>query len=391
MYFQTLDDKTECVGVYAEGKLEFDSIPQGLTRTWKYTGSITDPSVEYAWLYANGARLEQVCPEDLQERLTAAQKRFRAYRKSFEIGKIDLREHCFFDLVPESFLMEFCEIKNQVTEHVFENYEKPLNYNLLSDFEKLLHKIRYQNLNLNKEGCRQLYVSSVGRRKANELMKNNYFIDYNLFGTVTGRLTTRPKSFPILTLKKEFRKLIKPHNDWLISLDYNGAEVRTLLHLSGHQQPKVDIHEWNVKHLFDNEVDRDTAKTLFFGWLYNPESDAIQTKYYNREKVLDKWYDGGYINTPFKRKIKVDERRALNYLIQSTTSDRVLERAVKIDEFLQNKKSFISHIVHDEIVIDLSDEDRDELPWIKQIFENDNFMANMQAGKNYLELEELKI
>ena len=391
MYFQTLDDKTECVGVYAEGKLEFDSIPQGLTRTWKYTGSITDPSVEYAWLYANGARLEQVCPEDLQERLTAAQKRFRAYRKSFEIGKIDLREHCFFDLVPESFLMEFCEIKNQVTEHVFENYEKPLNYNLLSDFEKLLHKIRYQNLNLNKEGCRQLYVSSVGRRKANELMKNNYFIDYNLFGTVTGRLTTRPKSFRILTLKKEFRKLIKPHNDWLISLDYNGAEVRTLLHLSGHQQPKVDIHEWNVKHLFDNEVDRDTAKTLFFGWLYNPESDAIQTKYYNREKVLDKWYDGGYINTPFKRKIKVDERRALNYLIQSTTSDRVLERAVKIDEFLQNKKSFISHIVHDEIVIDLSDEDRDELPWIKQIFENDNFMANMQAGKNYLELEELKI
>ena len=391
MYFQTLDDKTECVGVYAEGKLEFDSIPQGLTRTWKYTGSITDPSVEYAWLYANGARLDQVCPEDLQERLTAAQKRFRAYRKSFEIGKIDLREHCFFDLVPESFLMEFCEIKNQVTEHVFENYEKPLNYNLLSDFEKLLHKIRYQNLNLNKEGCRQLYVSSVGRRKANELMKNNYFIDYNLFGTVTGRLTTRPKSFPILTLKKEFRKLIKPHNDWLISLDYNGAEVRTLLHLSGHQQPKVDIHEWNVKHLFDNEVDRDTAKTLFFSWLYNPESDAIQTKYYNREKVLDKWYDGGYINTPFKRKIKVDERRALNYLIQSTTSDRVLERAVKIDEFLQNKKSFISHIVHDEIVIDLSDEDRDELPWIKQIFENDNFMANMQAGKNYLELEELKI
>ena len=391
MYFQTLDDKTECVGVYAEGKLEFDSIPQGLTRTWKYTGSITDPSVEYAWLYANGARLDQVCPEDLQERLTAAQKRFRAYRKSFEIGKIDLREHCFFDLVPESFLMEFCEIKNQVTEHVFENYEKPLNYNLLSDFEKLLHKIRYQNLNLNKEGCRQLYVSSVGRRKANELMKNNYFIDYNLFGTVTGRLTTRPKSFPILTLKKEYRKLIKPHNDWLISLDYNGAEVRTLLHLSGHQQPKVDIHEWNVKHLFDNEVDRDTAKTLFFGWLYNPESDAIQTKYYNREKVLDKWYDGGYISTPFKRKIKVDERRALNYLIQSTTSDRVLERAVKIDEFLQNKKSFISHIVHDEIVIDLSDEDRDELPWIKQIFENDNFMANMQAGKNYLELEELKI
>ena len=381
MYFQTLDDKRECVGVYANGKLHFDDMPTGLGRTWKYTGSVTDPGVEFAWLYTGGASIAEVCPEHLQEDLAKAQKRFRAYLKSFDIGKINLREHCFFDLVPENFLMEFCEIKNQITEHVFETYEKPLNYNLMDDFQKLIHKIEYQNLNLNKEGCRQLYLSSLGRRKANELMKNHYHVAYNLFGTVTGRLTTRPKSFPMLTLKKEFRKLVKPHNDWFISLDYNGAEVRTLLHLAGYDQPKTDIHEWNIKHFFERDIDRDTAKTLFFGWLYNPDSDIIETK----------WYDGEYINTPYKRKIKVGERKALNYLIQSSTSDRVLSRAVEIDKFLESKKSFISHIVHDEIVIDLCDEDRSDLPYIKQIFESDNFMANIQAGKNYLELEELKI
>lgn len=391
MYFQTLDDKSECVGVYADGTLHFDKIPEGLTKTWKYTGSIQAPDIEYAWLYAGGATLEQSCPIGLKEDWERCHKRFAAYRRAFEIGKIDLREHCFFDLVPASFLEDFCEVKNKISEHVFETHDRPENYELLSSFQKLIHKIRHQNLNLNKEGCRELYHTTVGRRKANELMKSYYYIDYNLFGTVTGRLTTRRNSFPILTLKKEFRKLVKPHNDWLISLDYNGAEVRTLLHLCGHEQPSVDIHDWNVKHLFNNDVDRDTAKTLFFGWLYNPESDAIKTKYYDRKKVLDKWYDGEYISTPYNRKIKVDERRALNYLIQSTTSDRVLSRAVEIDKFLEGKKSFVSHIVHDEVVIDFCDEERELLIEVKDIFETDDYKTNIQAGKNYLELEELKV
>tara|TARA_R110000824_G_scaffold136200_1_gene299754 strand:- start:221 stop:1396 length:1176 start_codon:yes stop_codon:yes gene_type:complete len=389
--FQTLDDKSECVGIYVDGSLHFDKIPTGLTKTWKYTGSVQGPDIEYAWLYAAGASLEQSCPDTLKEDWNRCHKRFVAYRRAFELGKINLREHCFFDLVPESFLEDFCDVKNKITEYIFETRDRPENYKLLSGFQKLIYKIGQQSLNLNKDECRQLYHTTSGRHKANELLKGAHHIDYNLFGTVTGRLTTRRNSFPILTLKKEFRKLVKPHNDWLVSLDYNGAEVRTLLQLTGHEQPNVDIHDWNVKHLFNNDVDRATAKTLFFSWLYNPESDAIQTKYYDRKKVLDKWYDGEYIKTPYNRKIKVDERRALNYLIQSTTSDRVLSRAVEINRLLEGKKSFISHIVHDEVVIDLCDEERELLAEVRDIFETDEFRTNVQAGKNYLELEELKV
>ena len=63
----------------------------------------------------------------------------------------------------------------------------------------------------------------------------------------------------------------------------------------------------------------------------------------------------------------------------------------KFDEFLEGCKSFISHIVHDEIVIDFDDEDRPKLQEIKAIFEKDNFRANVQAAKNYFDFEELKI
>jgi hypothetical protein len=296
-----------------------------------------------------------------------------------------------FDLIPRDFLVEFNEIKTQIIRHVFETYPKPTHCEHLCSVERLLYKIRYQPLKLNADNCKELFYKTHTRRQAQKILQGNPYIDYNIFGTVTGRLTTYSDSFPILTLKKELRSLIKPHNDWFISLDYNGAEARTVLELSEHSQPTEDIHEWNMAHLFeDREIDRDEAKTLFFAWLYNPDSTAIKTDYYNREALLDKWYVDGYINTPYGRVIEVEKRKAFNYLIQSTTSDRVLSKAVLIDRFLESRKSWISHVVHDEIVIDLADEDRKLLPQIKDIFE-DGYMANVNAGKNYLELQELEI
>jgi hypothetical protein len=391
LIFQALDDKSECIGIYVNGKLSFEDFPTELTKTWRYSGSITDPSVEYAWIRARGATITDCCPEDLRKELQATQRKMKAYLKSFAIAKVNMADHCVFDLIPHDFLVRFCEIKNQITEHVFETHEKPANYDHLDGVYQLLHKIRYQKLNLNSEDCKHLFYSSMNRQKLQELMKNYKTIDYNMFGTITGRLTTHSESFPMLTLKKELRRIIKPHNDLMLSLDYNGAEIRTLLDLCGQEQPPYDVHEWNIQNIInDVEMTREEAKLYFFAWLYNPQSNDIDSEYYDREKVLDKYYVDGYINTPYGRKIKVEQRKALNYLIQSTTADRVLEKAVIIDQMLEGKKSFISHIVHDEIVIDYSDEDRHMIMRIREIFE-DGYLANVKGGKDYYNLSELKL
>jgi hypothetical protein len=393
--FQPIDDKTQCVGVYVDGNLIFDEnkIPENLTRTWRPSGSLLDANIEYAWIYARGKSLDEVCPDHLKEAWDNVSRKMRAYKKSFDIAKIDLRNHCFFDLVPHDALLEFCEIRNQITEYVFENYEKPENYEYACSAAKLLYKIKYQDLFLDSSECRSLFVSSGLRNASQKILNGQKHIDYNLFGTVTGRLSTRSQSFPILTMKRELRRLIKPHNDWFLSFDYNGAEVRTLLALSDQKQPVGDIHEWNIRNVFEEpEMPREEAKTIFFAWLYNPESDSINTNYYDRKKVLDKYYDGDYINTIFGRHIKVDEWRAFNYLIQSTTADLVIDRAVAIDRMLEGRKSFISHIVHDEIVIDFDDEDRELLTEIKETFAANKlgiFMVNLKAGKNYYDLENL--
>lgn len=391
MLFQSIDDKNECVGIYYAGKLHFESFPEDLTKTWRYSGSITDDCIEYAWLFANGRDLLQACPGELSEDFKRIQRKFRAYVKSFKIAKVNLNDHCLFDLIPHDFLLEFCEMKNKITQYVFDNYEKPPNYDHLDGVYRLLHKIRYQKLNLNVDDCRHLFYSSVNRNTVQELIKNYRNINYNMFGTVTGRLATHAGSFPILNLKKDLRRIIKPHNDLMMSLDYNGAEIRTLLDLSGQEQPPYDIHEWNIQNVInDLEMTREEAKLYFFAWLYNPESNDIDSQYYDRKKVLDRHYIDGYVHTPYGRKIKVERRKALNYLIQSTTSDRVLEKAVLIDKALEGKKSFISHIVHDEIVIDYSDEERDIIVSIRDMFE-DGYMANLKGGKDYYNLNEIKL
>lgn len=399
MIFQTLDDKSQCVGVYCDGKLYFDQIPSNLSATWKYTGSIKNTEVEYAWIIAEGATLEQCCPDDLKPRYNKITTKMNAFYKSFKIAKINLMDHCIFDLIPQDSLKEFCEVKNLITEHVINNYEKPDNYDFLSGAYKLVYDIREQKINADIKNCRGMMTSTNARLGIKRVMQASKHIDYNIFGTSTGRLATLPNSFPILTMKKDFRKCIKPQNDWFVSFDYNGAEVRTVLSMLGMEQPAGDVHEWNMNNIFHKKTisqnpSRDEAKVLFFGWLYNPDSEVIKNSIYDRDKIVEEHYIDGHVHTPFGRKIKIDKRRALSYTIQSTTSDLVIERAMAIKKILENKKTFISHIMHDEIVLDLSDDERSILPEIKDIFSNNKmgkYEVNVSAGKNYYDMEKLGI
>ena len=400
MYFQALDDKKECVGIYHDGRLVFDQaqFPQTFTnmRTWRYSGFLNDDSIEYGWLLANGKTLKECCPEYLMPDLIKFEKKMNAYKKAFELAKINFRQHCFFDLVPHDFLVSFLELKNSVTQHVFETYEKTSLYEHLLRVEKLLYKIRYQNLNINNHNARGLFTTSRNRAAAQKIIAGSKHIDYNIFGTRTGRLSTYPGSFPMLTMPKDLRALVKPHNDWFISLDYNGAEARTVLGLLNKHQPPGDVHEWNVANVFANKGigDREAAKTFFFSWLYNPDSTKIEESFYDRDALLEQYYEDGHIRTIFDRNIEVDEYKAVNYIVQSTTADLVNDRAVALDEFLQDKRTFVSHIVHDEIVLDMPDEERYLIPEIKDIFSNnklDKFVTNLKAGKDYMDIGVLNL
>ncbi len=395
MLFQALDNKQECVGIYVDSKLVYEDFPQNLTRTWSYSPSIDDEQVEYASLYCVGSELGDVCPEEHKEEWDRVSSRMRAYLKAFVSSGVSLDENCYFDLVPERYLMEFCEIKNKITEHVFAEYPRPENYEQTLATTRLVSQISAQKLNINPNNIKQFRANKQCRNLLKKINKTAPYCKYIVDGTKTGRLTTSPTSFPILTLKKEHRTILEPNNDWFVELDFNAAELRVLLSLIGKEQPEQDIHNWNIDNVFRGNGTREEAKKRAFAWLYNPESeDHLMNRFYDRDSVLGQYWDGNNVKTVYNRQIPADRFHALNYIIQSTCADMVLEQACKIRSLLANKRSTIAFVIHDSVVLDFADEDRQELMSLVNEFSSTRlgkFMVNISAGKNFGKLRELRV
>jgi len=391
MIFQVLDDKKECKKIYCAGKIH-NELVEGLTGTWKFAKNLPSET-EYAHLYCAGKTLSDVCPDFLQNEWGQSSNKLKAYLNSFMQAKIDLNQHCFYDLVPEHFLLDFYKVKSEITNHVIRNYHKPKNYDFLLELSGEVEKIKNRPLDINISKLNEHKHSIVTRNFLKKLKKTKSYIDYNIFGTKTGRLTTKPGSFPILTLNKEYRNILKPNNDLYVELDFNAAELRTLLALMGKEQPKEDIHEWNAKNIFHGLQSRKEAKERIFAWLYNPESkDHLANRAYDKTSVKEKYWDGKIVTTPYDRQIEADEFHALNYLIQSTTSDLVLRQMIKIANLLEDKKSYIAFVIHDSIVIDFAEEDKELIPDIITAFKKTDFgeyRASVHTGKSFGELKKI--
>jgi hypothetical protein len=303
-----------------------------------------------------------------------------------------LEDVCFYDLVPERHLQHYFDTKNEITAWIFDNIEKPKNYYFLKETFGNLRELAKHELSVSMVG---IYSDAAEDAKAKslyaQLVGKPVKINYDLFGTITGRLTTRRGSFPILNLKKELKHHVKPTNDVFLELDFNAAEVRTLLALQKIEQPQEDIHEWNIKNIFKQEMSREKAKQKLFAWLYNPESTSIDDGIYDRESILEQYYVEGSVQTPFGRTIDAPSAKALNYLLQSTSSDNTIERFNKISRHLIGTKSHVTAVVHDSVIIDLHRDDKRMIPQLKQIFEDTKlgkFMVNVSLGKDLGSMKE---
>ena len=262
MLVQALDDKQHCIGIYYDGKLLYDCEEfdfDGVSATWNYNPVFAQNSALIASLFVGGKSLNEVCPDFLRHRWEAISARMRAFYKSFSTAKISLERHCFYDLVPLEFLFQLCAIKDAICEQVFMKYEKPHNYDYLRDLAHVLGDISTRKLNINLSGLTPKELAATRNRKFIKNIQTNRFskyCDFDIFGTKTGRLTTKRGSFPVLTMHKELRKTIKPTNDFFIEVDYNAAELRVLFALAGKEQPEIDIHEWNAKNVYRGLVTR---------------------------------------------------------------------------------------------------------------------------------------
>ena len=388
MLFQTLDNKNGCINFYCEGAFR-NNIEEGFNRTWKHNEVLKEKNIDFAQIYVEGKELDEVCPEHLKEEWNNLQSKLFNFYTSFQIAKVNLNDVCFYDLVPQKFLLKYCEVKNAICEWIFENCEKPPHYDLMKNILQLISEIKSRELNLNWDKIDTMNVSSRALLRKKNFISNK--VEYNPWKTKTGRLATTSNSFPILTMSKESRRIIEPQNDLFVELDFNSAELRTALSLLKVKQPAIDIHDWILKNVFANKISREKSKEKTFAWFYNLKaSNKKLEKIFDKNKILEYYYDGEFVKTFYDRKIPVEERKALNYIIQSTTSDLVLTQAMKVNQLIE--KSFIAFIIHDSIIIDFHRAEQDQLNEIIEVFSNTDlgkFKTNVALGKNFGEMRKV--
>ena len=376
MILQTLDIKDNCKGIFHEGAFLFDNVKETANRyslAWKHSPLLDDEGFRYLYLSLKDEDLSSYCQDP--DLFLLYRKKMEAHQKAAISAKVSLDEECFFDLLPEHQLRKWFQIRQQALNNLYEMTKKEDDYEILHKIHVLTTTIAQQNVQ---------FGTKTGR------------VLYNMFGSATGRLTTKRGSVPVLTLKKEQRELLKPQNDAFVELDLNAAEIRMLMALSGREQPQGDIHEHLQKEIFGGWGKRSEFKERLFAWLYNPNSDdTVFDNFFSRETFRDFFAaEDEILTTPFGRRLAVDRRKAQNYLLQSTTSDQVLENAYKIQKMLRGKKSKIAFTLHDSIILDMTQEDAIMLRDIKNQFEKTrwgSFVSTCKVGKTFANLKELKL
>ena len=368
MYFQIIDNNQKCKKMYASGKIVDYLEDSSLTKTWKHSVHLSSRSnIEYAYLYSSG-KYENACPKFLLDRWNLIYGRMASIMKSVNKAHCDVENTCIYDYVPEVFLSEYLYIKSLIIENTFQNIEKPKHYDILKKAHILTEEM---NSKLN------FYEDKLART------------NYNIFGTKTGRLSNAKAGIPILTMKREQRVNLKPTNDLFVELDFNAAELRTLLALCDRPQPQDDIHEWNMQHS-SVSITREEMKKRTFAWLYNPAArDSLLESLYDRDLIKDAYSYSGGVKTPFFREIETDERRSLNYIVQSTSSDICIEQSFKLRNFFRNRKTKVCYLLHDSVILDFDKNDIELFLEAKQIFGETrfgNYLVNSSIGKNFGEM-----
>ena len=221
--------------------------------------------------------------------------------------------------------------------------------------------------------------------------------DYNINGTITGRLTSWFHSMPRKSdVKRLFISRWRNSGGLIVSADFSQLELRVLAAIADEQtwiegfKNGIDAHLNTASLIFGippNKItkeQRSIGKTINFGMVFGltdaglasrinkstKEAKALkQTLFQNATKLqpfLQSMHDfvrvNGFIITKFNRKIPIiapdieaAERRAANYIIQSSASDTCQSTIVRIyNEFkARDMKSIIIGNVHDSIVIDI--------------------------------------
>lgn len=278
-----------------------------------------------------------------------------------------------------------------------------------------------------------------------ELVDNNDRLHTKFIqtGASTGRIISKEPNLQNIPIKSELGKKVRDSfiaDDGYIlaSFDYSQIELRVLAHFSKDPylidsfEKGIDIHKETAAQLFSvpiedvTEEQRRKAKTINYAILYGMSSYGLSSElkiseeeannyidiYFNKFRNVKKFIDDvieqakkqGYVETILGRRRyvpelesknrniqKFGERIAINSPIQGSGADIIKVSMVNVYRKLKGKKSRIVLQIHDELLVELFEEEKDDvLDMIKREMENSIKLdvpvkVEVGTGKTWLE------
>ena len=205
---------------------------------------------------------------------------------------------------------------------------------------------------------------------------------YSQTGSVTGRLTV--SSGPnILTLKKEYRKILKSRfeNGKIVQIDVSSLEPRIALSMAENDQP-ADIYDHVGATILENRLERDKVKIAILNCIYGgsewslskrlPDDLDIKSimnvimRYFRINDLKDRLHseaiENGCIKNLYGRRIP-QSGALVNHFLQSSGVDVSFNIFLKIIKNLSSLDiTFVPiYIIHDAIVLDIPLESYDKI------------------------------
>lgn len=237
--------------------------------------------------------------------------------------------------------------------------------------------------------------------------------EYNQCITQTGRLSSTNPNLQNLPARSDEAKDIKSafipsEGNVLVSADYSQIELRVLAHMSGDEQlidafkNGDDIHAITASQILGiplNEVtaqQRRDAKAVNFGIIYGISgyglAENLSMPQYMAKEFINNYFvshpkvrafmDGciadakerGYSLTMLERRRNLSDLKASNYLVRSSAermamntplqgsaADIIKLAMLKVEKRLENMKSKMILQIHDELIIDASKDEAEEV------------------------------
>lgn len=359
--------------------------------------------------------------------------RVKACLRACKEAKIDTVNQPLSLLVPEFVLDGFihCKLKlicgffNKLKQSDIDSYIK----NFKNQYEQV-YQIEKNGVFVDLDKIDDdIYKNSVSK-----ITKNNFtYTKFNISSSKTGRLYSHSNYFNCASIpKKPLRQAFRSRFDdgVILSFDFNAIDYRCIMYslncreINDIYENVEDFHTATTELVFgknnSNEIRRNTIKKIFYSFVYGSSVDNIVVSTgLSKEKILltldkldaiikplsefkkelcNKSLNDGYVTTILGAKIPLTMKEHIGQILalyaQANSNHVFLNTLEPLQKCVKNTNSKITMLIHDEIVLDVHQNDilsikelKNEIPKYTENIFGRKFPISCRIGENYWEIK----